>query len=71
MLIVPKPVVFPNDEQVEDDKTVEIVECGRWINKDSLRLAKNFGQLEANRNQGQHWTIVYCHTLPILKFQLS
>ena len=51
MLIVPKPVVFPNDEQVEDDKTV--------------------GQLEANRNQGQHWTIVYCHTRPILEFQLS
>ncbi len=57
--MVSKPVVCLNDEPAEDDKTAEIEECGWWITKDSLRLAKNFGQPEATCNQGQLWTIIY------------
>ena len=48
-----------DDEPAEDDKTTEVEECGRWITKDSLRLAKNFGHPEATCNQCQPWTIGY------------
>ena len=46
-------------EPAEDDKTYEIEKCGQCITKDSLWLAKNFGQLEATCNQGQTFTIGY------------
>ena len=55
--MVSKPVGCLNDELAED-KTVEIEECGWWITKDSLRLAKNFGYPEATCNQCQ--PIGYC-----------
>ena len=51
--MVSKPIGCLNDELAEDDKTCEIEECCPWIIKDSLRLAKNFGQPEATCNQGQ------------------
>ena len=57
--MVSKPVGCLNDELAEDDKTCEIEECGRWITKDSLRIAKFFGQPEATSNQGQPCTIGY------------
>ena len=57
--MVSKPVVCINDEPTEDDKTAEIEECGWLITKDSLRLAKKFGQPEATCSECQLWTIGY------------
>ena len=57
--MVSKPVDFLNDELAEDDKTVEIGKCGRWITMKSLCLATNFGQPEGTCNQGHPWTIGY------------
>ena len=55
--MVSKLVVCLNDELAEDDKTADVEECGWWITKGRLKLAKNFGQPEATCNQGQPWTI--------------
>ena len=54
-----KPAVCLNDEPAEDDKTVEIEECGRCITRDSLRLAKNFGQPEATCSQRSAYRILW------------
>ena len=57
--MVSKPGGCLNDEPAEDDETGEVEEWGGWITKDSLRLAKNFGQPEATCNQGRPCTIGY------------